>query len=105
MFRDRVYRWVYAEAQPRTRVIGQIHANPVLERWHPRLAYGAGEIVDADIATLVERRLRFVVLVKLSEKGTEAVVDALIKAVRKLPTALLKSLTCDLDTQGRRQLP
>lgn len=47
------------------------------------------------IATLVERQSRFVVLVKLSEKGTEAVVDALIKAVRKLPTALRKSLTWD----------
>src|ERR1700693_6397574 len=47
------------------------------------------------IATLVERRSRFVVLVKLPEKRTEAVVDALIKAVRKLPTDLRKSLTWD----------
>ena len=47
------------------------------------------------IATLVERQSRFVVLVKLQEKGTEAVVNALIKAVRKLPTALRKSLTWD----------
>ena len=43
----------------------------------------------------MEGQSRFVVLVKLSEKGTEAVVDALIKAVRKLPTALRKSLTRD----------
>ena len=58
-----------------------------------------GDLVEGSrgtyIATLVERRSRFVVLVKLSEKGTEAVVDALIKAVRKLPTALRKSLTWD----------
>jgi IS30 family transposase len=51
-----------------------------------------GDLVEGSrgtcIATLVERRSRFVVLVKLSEKGSEAVVDALIKAVRKLPTAL-----------------
>jgi IS30 family transposase len=47
------------------------------------------------IATLVERRSRFVVLVKLPEKRTEAVVDALIKAVRKLPTNLRRSLTWD----------
>ena len=47
------------------------------------------------IATLVERRSRFVVLVKLPEKRTEAVVDALIKAVRKLPTDLRRSLTWD----------
>jgi IS30 family transposase len=58
-----------------------------------------GDLVEGSrgtyIATLVERRSRFVVLVKLSEKGTEAVVDALIKAVRKLPAALRKSLTWD----------
>lgn len=58
-----------------------------------------GDLVEGSrgtyIATLVERRSRFVVLVKLPEKGTEAVVDALIKAVRKLPTALRKSLTWD----------
>lgn len=47
------------------------------------------------IATLVERRSRFVILVKLSEKKTQAVVDALIKAVRRLPAALRKSLTWD----------
>jgi IS30 family transposase len=45
------------------------------------------------IATLVERRSRFVVLVKLPEKRTEAVVDALIKAIRKLPADLRRSLT------------
>jgi IS30 family transposase len=58
-----------------------------------------GDLVEGSrgtyIATLVERHSRFVMLVKLSEKGTEAVVDALIKSVRKLPTALRKSLTWD----------
>lgn len=58
-----------------------------------------GDLVEGSrgtyIATLVERRSRFVVLVKLSSKETEAVVDALIKAVRKLPAALRKSLTWD----------
>lgn len=51
------------------------------------------------IATLVERRSRFVILVKLSEKRTDVVVDALIKAVRKLPTALRKSLTWDRGSE------
>ena len=58
-----------------------------------------GDLVEGSrgtyIATLVERQSRFVVLVKLSEKGTDTVVDALIKAVRKLPTSLRKSLTWD----------
>ncbi len=58
-----------------------------------------GDLVEGSrgtyIATLVERQSRFVMLVKLSEKRTDAVVDALIKAVRKLPVALRKSLTWD----------
>lgn len=58
-----------------------------------------GDLVEGSrgtyIATLVERRSRFVVLVKLSEKRTESVVGALIKAVRRLPTCLRKSLTWD----------
>ncbi len=51
------------------------------------------------IATLVERQSRFVVLVKLREKRTEVVVDALIKAVRKLPVVLRRSLTWDRGSE------
>jgi len=62
-----------------------------------------GDLVEGSrgtfIATLVERRSRFVILVKLTEKRTEVVVDALIKAVRKLPTALRKSLTWDRGSE------
>ena len=47
------------------------------------------------IATLVERQSRFVIIVKLANKKTENVVAALIKAVRKLPVALRRSLTWD----------
>ena len=47
------------------------------------------------IATLVERQSRFVILIKLANKRTENVVAALIKAVRKLPVALRRSLTWD----------
>jgi IS30 family transposase len=58
-----------------------------------------GDLVEGSrgtyIATLVERQSRFVILVKLPEKRTEVVVDALSKAVRKLPTALRRSLTWD----------
>ena len=58
-----------------------------------------GDLVEGSrgtfIATLVERRSRFVMLVKLADKRTEIVVNALIKAVRKLPTALRRSLTWD----------
>jgi IS30 family transposase len=62
-----------------------------------------GDLVEGSrgtfIATLVERRSRFVILIKLSEKRTDAVVDALIKAVRKLPTTLRKSLTWDRGSE------
>jgi IS30 family transposase len=47
------------------------------------------------IATLVERQSRFVILIKLANKRTENVVAALVKAVRKLPVALRRSLTWD----------
>ena len=58
-----------------------------------------GDLVEGSrgtyIATLVERRSRFVVLVRIPQKTSEAVVGALIKAVRKLPAALRRSLTWD----------
>jgi IS30 family transposase len=47
------------------------------------------------IATLVERQTRFVMLTKVENKKTEAVVPALIKTIRKLPRAVRKSVTWD----------
>jgi IS30 family transposase len=47
------------------------------------------------IATLVERQSRFVIIVKVADKRSDIVVAALIKAVRKLPIALRRSLTWD----------
>ena len=38
------------------------------------------------IATLVERHTRYVMLVKVADKGTDTVVSALIKQAKKLPT-------------------
>jgi IS30 family transposase len=62
-----------------------------------------GDLVEGSrgtfIATLVERQSRFVILVKLPEKRTDVVVDALIKAVRKLPMVLRKSLTWDRGSE------
>jgi IS30 family transposase len=58
-----------------------------------------GDLVEGSrgsyFATLVERQSRFVILVKVADKRTETVVAALIKAVRKLPMALRRSLTWD----------
>jgi IS30 family transposase len=47
------------------------------------------------IATLVERRTRYVTLAKVVNKDTQTVVSALIKQVKKLPNELYKSLTWD----------
>jgi len=45
------------------------------------------------IATLVERHSRYLMLVKVQNKSTGAVVPALINQVKKLPSHLMKSLT------------
>ena len=62
-----------------------------------------GDLVEGSrgtyVATLVERQSRFVIIVKVADKGTESVVAALIKAVRKLPTALRRSLTWDRGSE------
>ena len=47
------------------------------------------------IATLVERNSRFLMLIKVQSKETEAVVTALSQHVRKLPATLRRSLTWD----------
>jgi IS30 family transposase len=50
---------------------------------------------NTHIATLVERRSRFTMLVKVRGKDTVSVVAALSKQVRKLPSELRRSLTWD----------
>lgn len=50
---------------------------------------------NSQIATLIERQTRYVMLVKVSGKDTETVVNALIRHARKLPQELYKSLTWD----------
>ena len=50
---------------------------------------------SSQIATLVERHTRYVMLVKVAKKDTETVINALIKNARKLPQELYKSLTWD----------
>jgi IS30 family transposase len=60
--------------------------------WEGDLLFGSR---NSQIATLVERRTRYVMLAKVDGKGTETVVNALIKSARKLPQELYKSLTWD----------
>ncbi|AMR78490.1 IS30 family transposase [Cupriavidus nantongensis] len=64
--------------------------------WEGDLLFGSA---NSQIATLVERQTRFVMLVKIASKDSEAVVNALIKHAGKLPQELYKSLTWDRGTE------
>jgi IS30 family transposase len=60
--------------------------------WEGDLLFGAK---GSQIATLVERHTRYVMLVRVEAKDTETVINALIKHAHKLPRELYKSLTWD----------
>lgn len=60
--------------------------------WEGDLLFGSS---NSQIATLVERQTRYVMLVKVASKDTETVVSGLIKHARQLPRELYKSLTWD----------
>jgi IS30 family transposase len=60
--------------------------------WEGDLLFGSH---NSQIATLVERQTRYLMLVKVEGKDTESVVNALITNARKLPQELYKSLTWD----------
>ena len=64
--------------------------------WEGDLLFGSK---NSQIATLVERQTRYVMLVKVAGKDTETVINALIKNARKLPQELYKSLTWDRGTE------
>jgi IS30 family transposase len=54
---------------------------------------------SSHIATLVERRSRFVILVKISSKDSIGVAAALARKIRRLPSELRRSLTWDRGTE------
>ncbi|MFN6992897.1 MAG: IS30 family transposase [Aquincola tertiaricarbonis] len=93
----------------KTAIHGQIvNAVPISERpaavedravpghWEEDLVFGSS---NSQIATLVERQTRYVMLVKLDGKVSQTVVNALIKHSRRLPQELYKSLTWDRGTE------
>lgn len=53
--------------------------------WEGDLVFGSH---NSQIATLVERQTRYVMLVKVTGKDTETVINALIANARKLPQEL-----------------
>ena len=60
--------------------------------WEGDLIFGTN---GSQIATVVERYTRCVMLAKVSGKDTESAINALIKQARSLPKELYKSLTWD----------
>jgi len=60
--------------------------------WEGDLLFGNQH---SQIATLVERQSRYVMLVKVASQDSETVINALIKHAHKLPRELYQSLTWD----------
>ena len=89
----------------KTRIHGQItNAVSISERpaaaedravpghWEGDLLFGSK---NSQVATLVERQSRYVMLAKVASKDSQTVVNALIKHAQKLPHELYQSLTWD----------
>ena len=70
----------------------EVQDRAVPGHWEGDLVFGSK---NSQIATLVERHSRYVLLARIKSKDTETVVNALIKQAYKLPRELYKSLTWD----------
>ncbi len=64
--------------------------------WEGDLFFGSN---NSQIATLVERQTRYLMLVRVADKDSETVINALIKQAHKLPRELYKSLTWDRGSE------
>jgi IS30 family transposase len=64
--------------------------------WEGDLFFGSN---SSQIATLVERQTRYLMLVRVADKDSETVINALIKQAHKLPRELYKSLTWDRGSE------
>jgi IS30 family transposase len=65
--------------------------------WEGDLLVGGAN--HTQIATLVERHSRFVMLVKVPSRDTQVIVKALARNIRKLPKHLRRSLTWDRGSE------
>jgi len=70
----------------------EVEDRAVPGHWEGDLLFGSH---NSQIATLVERHTRYVMLVRVKSKDTKTVINALIKHAHKLPRELYKSLTWD----------
>ena len=61
--------------------------------WEADTMEGAGK--DGYLLTIVERKMKHLICVKLENKSAEAVADAIVRVMRKVPKKLRRSLTLD----------
>jgi len=74
----------------------EVEDRAVPGHWEGDLICGSN---NSQIATLVERHTRYVMLVRVPSKDTKTVINALIKQAHKLPRELYKSLTWDRGSE------
>jgi IS30 family transposase len=74
----------------------EVQDRAVPGHWEGDLLAGAN---NTHIATLVERKTRYVQLVRVTGKDTTTVVTALIRGARRLPQGLMRSLTWDRGSE------
>jgi IS30 family transposase len=70
----------------------EVEDRAVPGHWEGDLLVGGNH---SQIATLVERHTRYVMLVRVKSQDTQTVINALIKQIQKLPRELYTSLTWD----------
>ena len=70
----------------------EVEDRSVPGHWEGDLLYGAR---NSHVATLVERRSRFTILVKVPGKDAPTVAKAMSRQVRRLPATLRRSVTLD----------
>ena len=70
----------------------EVEDRAVPGHWEGDLLFGSN---NSQIATLVERYTRYVMIARVKGKDTETVINALIRQAHKLPRELYKSLTWD----------
>jgi IS30 family transposase len=74
----------------------EVEDRAVPGHWEGDLLFGGR---NSQIATLVERHSRFVMLVQVDHRDSQTVTDQLIKHARKLPQELYRSLTWDRGSE------
>lgn len=93
------------EGQPRGQIVDAVSIRERPPEAEDRAIPGhwEGDLIsgskNSHVATLVERRSRYVMLVQLEGKDTTSVVSALTKHVQQLPAGLMSSLTWDRGTE------